>query len=165
MLFSVLQFFSNDTRKGRRGIRFCLHASLWLLTLNKSHKQSKHHYPPFYLFKLPSITFHPLRSRPRPKEGSPCMASYPAREHSSTPSVGPPPSAQAWLKRQVSGSSTFHARSPDPAQLPSLREQGARDPAGPQSPQAMHIKWWPGPTDFNPGKLLLLLGCRDGTWA
>ena len=52
------------------------------------------------------------------------------------PSLGPPASAQAWLKRQISVGGSLRARSPDTAQLSSLREPGAQDPAGPQAPQA-----------------------------
>ena len=40
------------------------------------------------------------------------------------PRLGPPTSALAWMRRQISGS-------PDPAQLSSLNEQGAQDPASP----------------------------------
>ena len=45
------------------------------------------------------------------------------------PSLGPPTSVQAWLKRQISAGGTLRARSPDSALLLSLREQGAQDPA------------------------------------
>ena len=47
------------------------------------------------------------------------------------PSLGPPTSAQAWLRKQISAGSRD-----DPAQPSSLREPGAQDPAGPQAPQA-----------------------------
>ena len=51
-------------------------------------------------------------------------------------SVHPAPSVQAWLKRQISVGGSFRARSPDPAQLSTLREPGAQDPTDPQAPQA-----------------------------
>ena len=50
-------------------------------------------------------------------------------------SPGPPSSAQAPLKRQVSPGGALRARSPDPAQLSPLREPGAQDPARPQAAQ------------------------------
>lgn len=59
------------------------------------------------------------------------------------PRSPPPPaasrraSAQAQLKRQISASSTLWARFPDPAQLPSLREQGTGDLTGSQALQTM----------------------------
>ena len=40
------------------------------------------------------------------------------------------------LKRQISDGGSLRARSPDPAQLSSLREPGAQGPAGPQAPRA-----------------------------
>ena len=52
------------------------------------------------------------------------------------PSLGPAASNQAWLKRQISFGHSLRARSPDPAQLSSLREPGAQDPTGLQAPQA-----------------------------
>ena len=42
-----------------------------------------------------------------------------------TPSLGPPTSAQAWLKRQMSAGDILRARYPDPAQPSSLRKSGA----------------------------------------
>ena len=54
----------------------------------------------------------------------------------------PPTSAQAWLKRQISASSTLPATSPDPAWL-SLREQGAWDQ--PPFKFLRPSKQWPGP--------------------
>ena len=52
------------------------------------------------------------------------------------PRLGPPASAQAWLKRQISAGGSLRARSPEPAQPSSPREPGAQDPTGPQAPQA-----------------------------
>lgn len=48
----------------------------------------------------------------------------------------PPASAQAPLKKQISTGGALGASSADPAQLPSLREPGAQDPASPQAPLA-----------------------------
>ena len=53
------------------------------------------------------------------------------------PSLGPPASAHAWLKRQFSAAGTFRARFPGSAQLSSLREPGTQDRAG---PQAFHLR-------------------------
>ena len=39
-------------------------------------------------------------------------------------------------RRQISVGDSLRARSPDPAQLSSLRESGAQNPTGPQAPQA-----------------------------
>ena len=50
------------------------------------------------------------------------------------PSLGPPSSGQAG--RQISAGGTLKARTPDPAQLSSLREPGTQDLASPQVPQA-----------------------------
>ena len=58
------------------------------------------------------------------------------------PSLAPPASAQARLKREISAGSTLIAKSPDPVQPSSLREPGAQDPAGPQVTQV-----GPGPSD------------------
>ena len=51
------------------------------------------------------------------------------------PSLGPPTSAQAGLRRQISAGAALGARSPDPVQLSSRREPGTQDPAGPQALQ------------------------------
>ena len=53
------------------------------------------------------------------------------------PSLGPPTSTQAGLRRQISAGGALGARSPDPVQLLSLRQLGTQDPTGPQSPQAL----------------------------
>lgn len=53
------------------------------------------------------------------------------------PSLGPPTSTQAGLRRQISAGGALGARSPDPVQLSSLRQLGAQDPTGFQSPQAL----------------------------
>ena len=53
------------------------------------------------------------------------------------PSLGPPTSTQAGLRRQISVGGALGARSPDPVQLLSRRQLGAQDPTGPQSPQAL----------------------------
>ena len=90
------------------------------------------------------------------------------------PGLGPPASAQAWLKRQISVGSALRVGSPDPAQPSSLREPGAQDPTGPQAPEATQMAG-PGPTDCVPSKLPLPLGhsgrdgeeghCRLRAWA
>ena len=51
-----------------------------------------------------------------------------------TPSLGPPSSAQAWLKRQISAAGSLRAKAPDPVQLSLLREAGVQDPDGPEAP-------------------------------
>ena len=71
---------------------------------------------------------------------------------SPAPSLGPPTSAQAQLRRQTSAGDALRTRSPDPAQLSSLREPGAQGPAGPEAPQAAQMgDGGPGPVDCNPG--------------
>ena len=42
-------------------------------------------------------------------------------------------------RRQISVGGSLRARSPDPAQLSSLREPGTQDPTGPQAPQAAQM--------------------------
>lgn len=54
-----------------------------------------------------------------------------------TPSLGPPSSTQAWLKRQISAAGSLRAKAPDPVQLSLLREAGVQDPDGPEAPQAV----------------------------
>ena len=63
-------------------------------------------------------------------------------------SLGPPASAQARLRRQISAGGTLRARPPDPAQLSSLRKPGTQEPAGPRAPQATQIGV--GPADCDP---------------
>ena len=60
--------------------------------------------------QVPRHNFHPLRSR-------------------------------SWLskRRQISAGGSLRARSPDPAQLSSVREPSALDPPGPQAPQATQM--------------------------
>ena len=53
------------------------------------------------------------------------------------PSLGPPSSAQAWLKRQISAAGSLRAKAPDPVQLSLPREADVQDPDGPEAPQAM----------------------------
>ena len=89
--------------------------------------------------KVPRLNFHPpeiqglakrresLR-RPVTLPGSVCPA----------PSLGPPASVHAQLKRQISAGDTLRARSPDPAQPSSLREPGPQDPA---CLQAFYLNW------------------------
>ena len=47
-----------------------------------------------------------------------------------------PPRSRLAKRRQISVGGSLRARSPDPAQLSSLREPGTQDPTGPQAPQA-----------------------------
>lgn len=54
-----------------------------------------------------------------------------------TPSLGPPSSAQAWLKRQISAASSLRAKAPGPVQLSLLKEAGVQDLDGPEAPQAV----------------------------
>ena len=67
--------------------------------------------------------------------GVPALTSYPVLERPA-PSLGPPTSAQAQLRRQISAGGSLRARSPEPAQPSSLRKSGAQNPAG---PQAFHL--------------------------
>lgn len=55
------------------------------------------------------------------------------------PSLGSLASVQAWLKRCISVGISLRARSPDPAQLSSLKEPGALEPPLPQTPQAVQV--------------------------
>lgn len=119
--------------------------------------------------KSPGHNFHPPRSRSwlmsREFLLGPIILSgniHPA------PNLGPPASAQAGQKRQVLAGSPLKVRSPDSAQLSSLREPGAQDPASPQAPQMPQREWSvpasQGPADCNPCTLLLTPGHegRDG---
>ena len=63
-------------------------------------------------------------------------------------------------RRQSSAASSLRARSPDSAQLSSLREPGAH-PNWPSGSSGRPKARRQGPTDCNPGRLPLLLGCRD----
>ena len=60
---------------------------------------------------------------------------WPQSSHAAL-SLGPPSSAQAWLKRQISAASSLRAKAPDPVQLSLLKEAGVHDPDGPEAPQA-----------------------------
>ena len=76
------------------------------------------------------------------REGGPCRGWVGVTLPQSirpAPSLGPPISAQTWLKRQISVGGSLRARSPDPAQLSLLREPGTQDPTGPQAPQATQM--------------------------
>ena len=44
--------------------------------------------------------------------------------------------SRSWLRRHISVGGSLRARSPDPAQVSSLREQSAQDATSPQVPQA-----------------------------
>ncbi|XP_029079381.1 collagen alpha-1(XXVIII) chain-like [Monodon monoceros] len=63
----------------------------------------------------------------------------PGRGHPA-PSLHPPASAEAQLKRQISVAGSLRARSPDPTQPSSLREPGAQDPAGPQASRVAQMQ-------------------------
>ena len=125
----------NYTRKGRGGIKFCLQASLLLLT--------------FYELLLILLVRGP-KSRLSPSEiqtlakrrGSLCGPVALPGSAGPAPSLCPPTSAQAQPKRQISAGGALRARCPDPAQLSSLREPGAQVPAGPQAPQAVQTGGW-----------------------
>ena len=81
---------------------------------------------------------------------------------------GPGPKAQLLpskvpilvARRQLSAGSFLRARSPDPAQLSLLEEAGAQ-PNWPSGSSGYPKARRQGPTDCNPGRLPLLLGCRD----
>lgn len=93
--------------------------------------------------KVPKLNFCPPRSRLR--EGGSLHERFPL-PGSSHPalSLSLPASARAWLKRQLSAGRALRARFPDSAQSLSLREQGAQDPACPQSTQIRarsHTLW------------------------
>lgn len=66
-------------------------------------------------------------------------------------------------RRQRSVGSALSTRSRDPAQLLSLKEPGAQDPAGPQAPQATHTAG-AGPSDCVSGRRPLPLGHRGRDW-
>lgn len=68
------------------------------------------------------------------KAGVSAPAGHPAPERLSR--LGPPASVLARLWGRVSASCALRARSPDPAKPAFWKDQGARDPAGPQASQA-----------------------------
>ena len=74
-------------------------------------------------------------------------------------SLGPPTSAQAWLRRQISAGGTFRVHSPGLAQPLSLREQEAQDPAitWPKAGGTWSYRLWPMETATP-------LGLKDGDW-
>ena len=76
---------------------------------------------------------------PSYEAGVPAGVGYPATNHYPAPCLGSLASVQAWLKRCISVGISLRARSPDPAQLSSLREPGALDPAVPQAPWAVQV--------------------------
>ena len=89
--------------------------------------------------KVPRQKFHPPRSKSSYEAGVPAGVSYRATKHCPAPSLGSLASVQAWLKRCILVGISLRARSPDPAQLASLREPGALDPA---IPQLLRLSKW-----------------------
>ena len=89
--------------------------------------------------KVPRQKFHPPRSKSSYEVGVPAGVSYRATKHCPAPSLGSLASVQAWLKRCILVGISLRARSPDPAQLASLREPGALDPA---IPQLLRLSKW-----------------------
>lgn len=92
--------------------------------------------------KRPGHNFHPPRSRSSLMSGEfllgPIILSgnfHPA------PNLGPPASVQAGQKRQALAGSALKVKSPDSAQLSSLREPGAQDPTSSQAPQMPQREW------------------------
>ena len=63
-------------------------------------------------------------------------------------------------RRQLSADTFLRARSPDPAQLSLLKEAGTQ-PNWPSGSSGHPKVGRQDPTDCNPGRLPLLLGCRD----
>ena len=71
-----------------------------------------------------------------------------------------PPRSPSWLTESRAWLAAPSGLGPPSAQPSSLKEPGIQDPTGPQAPQAAQSVGRPGPTEGDPGRLLLL-GRRD----
>ena len=66
------------------------------------------------------------------------MGQLSTQENSSSTSLGPPASAQAWLKR---GGELAAPSGPGPQTLPSRHHCGSQMPRAQLAPQAFHLNW------------------------
>ena len=113
----------------------------------------------------PRAQLSPLEVQALPKRrGSLCRQVTLPGSLSPAAGLGPPASAQAPLRRQISAAGARRARSPNTAQLSSLRNPGSQNPKGPQAPQAAQTEagpmvgdpWRPLHDQNNPKNLFCL---------